>query len=373
MKKLIFVVSLFVIYSANPSIAQEIESRSLIRKFENQLANDVIADQVGSISASIIIDSKLLWSKAFGYADPVNKIYADTATLYRVCSVSKTFTVFLMMQMIEEGYFKLDDPVEDFVPEIRKIKGYSDFNKITFRQLASHTSGLEKEPGLKNAGLGLPEDWVNKTLLSLPTTKLISEPGLKYNYSNIGISIIGLAISRAANKSFIDLVKEKIFIPLNMANTFYKVPEAEMEKFSVGVNGGRLTKRAILKSDRERQGRGYKLPAGGLITTPNDICKFVLALMGESENKILSNESLSLMQTPVIKIETGVYYGLGLFINSNENLTIVGHGGTCRGFNSLFAFDPLKNNGVVFLRNYNDGMTNFDKRATNLLTEFSIR
>ncbi|MFB6320640.1 serine hydrolase domain-containing protein [Saccharicrinis sp. FJH54] len=369
----IFFIFLLLHYSFYSGIAQKTNSCSLINKFENQLANDVKDDQVGSISASIILDNKTVWSKAFGYADPMKQFDADTSTLYRVASVSKTFTVLLMMKMIEEGYFKLDDPVDIFVPEIKKIRGYSESNRITFKQLASHTSGLDREPKLRNADLGQPEFWENQTILSIPTIKLISEPGLKYNYSNIGISIIGLAISRAAKKPFIDLIVDKILIPLNMKNTFYRVPEKERNKMSIGVYGSRLTKRNIKIANRELQGRGYKVPAAGLITTSTDLTRFVISLMGRSESKILSNESLKLMQTPVIQIDSGVYYGLGLFITKNENHIIIGHGGTTRGFCSLFAFDPTNNNGVVLLRNYNKGKMNFDTSATLLLNELAFK
>ena len=74
-------------------------------------------------------------------ADPVNKVYADISTIYWIASVSTTFTVFLMMQMIEAGYFRLDDPIEEFVSEIKEIKNYSDSAKSTFRQLARQPSG----------------------------------------------------------------------------------------------------------------------------------------------------------------------------------------------------------------------------------------
>lgn len=373
MKKLVFITLICICHSSYYTTAQNIDSLGLISQFENQLAADVEEDQVGSISSAIIINNRIVWSKAFGYADPVNKICADTSTLYRIASVSKTFTVFLMMQMIEAGYFKLDDPVDVLVPEIKKIKGYSDSDRITFRQLASHTSGLDKGPGLKNATIGPPEEWENKTILSIPTTRLISKPGLKYIYSNIGISIIGLAISRATEQPFIDLVKENILIPLNMNSTFYKVPIAETGRLSVGVNGGRLNKINIKKSDRERQGRGYKVPAGGLITTPGDLAKFILALMGKSDNEILGKESLRLMQTPVVQVDSQNFYGLGLFISRKDSFTLIGHGGTTSGYNSLFACDTLNNNGVVLLRSYNKGKTNLDLCATTLLTELSVR
>jgi CubicO group peptidase (beta-lactamase class C family) len=227
MKKLIFLTALIIYFSSFYAKSQNSNSQILINQFENQLARDVNEDNIGSISAAIIINNKLVWSKAFGFADPMNKVYADTSTIYRIASISKSFTAFLMMQMIEAGYFKLDDPIENFVPEIKKIKGYSDATKITFRQLASHTSGLDREPKLRIANLGPIEEWESKILLSIPTTSLKAKPGMKYIYSNIGFAILGLAISRAAKEPFIDMMFENILVPLDLHNSFYTVPIAD--------------------------------------------------------------------------------------------------------------------------------------------------
>jgi CubicO group peptidase (beta-lactamase class C family) len=373
MRKLILITALFIYYSSFYAKSQDSDNQILISQFENQLASDVKEDNAGSISAAIVINNKLVWSKAFGFADPVKKVYADTSTIYRIASASKTFTVFLMMQMIEAGYFKLDDPIEKFVPEIKEIKGYSASTIITFRQLASHTAGLPKEPKLRNAALGPTEEWENKLLLSIPTISFIEKPGIKHNYSNIGIAILGLAISRAANKPFIDMIFENILLPLNLNNSFYKVPVADSNRLSLGIYGSRFNKRNIRIANAERNGRGYKVPAGGLLTTPTDLGNFMLALMGKSEKKVITDESLRLMQTPIVKSDFDSYYGLGLFISKTDSLTIIGHGGKALGYSSLFCFDKFHNNGVVLMRNYNTGKTNLDTCAVTLLRQLALK
>jgi CubicO group peptidase (beta-lactamase class C family) len=371
MKKLFFLTVLAIYFSSFYAKSQNPNSQLLINQFENQLARDVNEDNLGSISAAIIINKKLVWLKAFGFADPVKKVYADTSTIYRIASVSKSFTAFLMMQMIEAGYFKLDDPIENFVPEIIKIKGYSEDAKITFRQLASHTSGLDRESKLGNPNLGTLEEWESKILLSIPTTSLIAKPGTKYNYSNIGYAILGLAISRATQEPFIDKMFENILIPLNLNNSYYTVPIADTSRLSLGVNGSRLNKRNIKISYLERKERNYKVPAGGLLSTPNDLVKFMLVIMGKSENNIISAESLNLMQTAITQSDHNIFYGLGLFINKTDSMTIIGHGGRLPGYSSLFCFDTLNNNGVVLLRNYNKGKTNLDLCAITLLHQLA--
>jgi CubicO group peptidase (beta-lactamase class C family) len=115
------------------------------------------------------------------------------------------------------------------------------------------------------------------------------------------------------------------------------------------------------------------VPAGGLLSTPNDLAKFMLAIMGKSENKIISNENLNLMQTAITQSAPNIFYGLGLFINKTDSLTIIGHGGRLPGYSSLFCFDTLNNNGVVLLRNYNKGKTNLDLCAITLLHQLALK
>ena len=356
-----------------PAISQNSEQQLHIKEFENQLVKDVSKDNTGSISGAIIINGKLVWSRSYGLANPLIKIYADTSTIYRIASISKTFTAFLMMQMIEKGYFKLDDPIEKYLPEIKGLIGYSDSTLITFRHLASHTSGLIPEPNLKNAADGPIEDWENKILLSIPTTSFQAKPGMEYSYSNIGYGILGLAISRATNKPFIRLVNDNILGPLNMKNSFYIVPVSDTIRLSLGV-GTYSDNKDIKTPYREHKGRGYKVPNGGIYTTPNDLAKFVIALMGTSDKKIINDESRKLMQTICTPNDSRNGYGLGLNISTtNDDLKIIGHSGSLAGYSSYFCFDIKNGNAVILLRNYNEGKTDLELSSTILLEKLAKR
>lgn len=356
-----------------PVISQNSEQQLHIKEFENQLVKDVSKDNTGSISGAIIINGKIVWSRSYWLTNPLIKIYADTSTIYRIASISKTFTAFLMMQMIEKGYFKLDDPIEKYLPEIKGLIGYSDSTLITFRHLASHTSGLIPEPKLKNAADGPIEDWENKILLSIPTTSFQAKPGMEYSYSNIGYGILGLAISRATNKPFIRLVNDNIFGPLNMKNSFYIVPVSDTIRLSLGV-GTYSDNKDIKTPYREHKGRGYKVPNGGIYTTPNDLAKFVIALMGTSDKKIINDESRKLMQTICTPNDSRNGYGLGLNISTtNDDLKIIGHSGSIAGYSSYFCFDIKNGNAVILLRNYNAGKTNLELSSTILLEKLAKR
>jgi len=346
----------------NTILAKDLQSA--IAEFENDLTKDLSSNV--SISGVIVSEKEIIWSKAFGISDTEAQVKADTTIIYRTGSISKSFTAFLMMLLVEEGTIKLNDPVEKYFPEIKKLKGYSDSTIITFKQLAAHTSGLIREPNLKNAATGPISDWEDKILESIPKTNFKYKPDERFSYSNIGYGILGLAISRAANKPFMDLVEEKIFEPLNMENSYFVVPENKMSKLSKGLARGSLGTFDREKPKREHKGRGYKVPNGGIYSTPNDLAKFMLCNMGLSK-KLLSKENMTLMQKSQSPGDKTPSYGLGFGIQQDSLLTVIGHGGMVAGYMAALSFDKEKSNGVILMRNYSGGEPNIMALSLNLL------
>jgi CubicO group peptidase (beta-lactamase class C family) len=353
-----------VIDSDRPLATGDVER--IIGEFENQLKSDLDKDSInGSISAAIVSGNRIIWSKAFGYSNRTNKILADTTTIYRAGSISKSFTAFLMMQLVDEGVIKLTDPIELYFPEIRTLKGYADSTRITFLELASHTSGLSREPGLEHANEGRIEDWEKKLLASIPTTYFESSPGTKFNYSNIGYGILGLALSRATGKPFTQLIQEKIFVPLQMKQSFYVVPDGLRASLAMGMEGGPSEIIDTESPKAEHDGRGYKVPNGGIYSTPNDLAKFMISNLGY--NFILSGQSLETMQTE--KGPEPNKYGLGFMVFRNNQINMVGHNGQVLGYTAQFAFEKDSKFGVILMRNYTWGATDLNKASFILLSK----
>lgn len=366
MSKTLFAILIIILAGyhipSNAQSQQENDLQTIISEFGNKIKKDVEDDNVkGSISAVIVKGDQIIWSGAYGLSDIDNKTKADSTTIYRTGSISKSFTAFLMMQLVEEGTIKLNDPIEKYLPEIKELKGYSNATKITFQQLASNTSGLIKEPKLKDAASGPIEDWESKILQSIPKTSFRSKPGQEFSYSNIGFGILGFALSRAANKSFIELVKERIFKPLNMTNSFFVVPENRMVDLAKGMKHESIGE-INTKSELEHMGRGYKVPNGGIYSTPNDLAKFIASTIGYKA--ILSQKSLATMhskQTPDGK------YGLGFFLYQDSTISTVGHPGAVAGYNCSLLFEKKSQYGVILMRNYNRGLTNLSLQSKILL------
>ena len=250
---------------------------SFINGLETKLQKDIADDSIGgSISVAIIHKNQIIWSKAFGYADRENKIYADTSTIYRIASLTKPFTATLMMQLVDKGVLKLDDPVEIYLPEIKKLKGYSEDRKITFFQLGTHTAGLEREPELEDSREGAFENWQNNVLECIPATAIKTTPGKNYKYSNIGYAILGLALERAAKEPYTKLITENIFMPLQMENSTFIITPSRKTNLAKGLtmDSGKVKQLMPLST------HGYGVPAGGIYSTANDLTKFLMANMG---------------------------------------------------------------------------------------------
>lgn len=303
---------------------------SVFNDYRNQLLKYMQNDTLASLSVAVLINGKVEWSEAFGYADSKNKILADTNTIYRIGSLTKPITAFLMMQMIDEGYFKLDDRIEDFFPEIKKLIGYSDSTRITFRQLATHTSGLPFNPDNNNASIGPIDKWEDKVIEELPYTSFKFKPGEKESYSNYGYAILGLAISRAVKQPYINLVHNKIFLPLKMFSSYFSVPDNKVNFLSVGTMDKSYEQYKDVP-EMEHKGKGFHVPAGCVYSTPNDFAKFMQAIMGVSKTKILSDSTLRLMKS----------IGIGL-----------GHNGSTAGYTASYVIDDKTNNGLIIMRNY---------------------
>ncbi len=350
------------------NVDEVVSEELILKEFQHQLKRDLEDDNInGSISAAVLKGDKIIWSKAFGFVDNTSKTKADTTTIYRIGSITKTFTSILMMQLLEEGIIELEDPIEKYVPEVKELIGYSDMTKITFLQLASHTSGLHREPNMEDASDGPINEWKNKVLKAIPSISFQSSPGEKYSYSNIGYGILGLALSRAVKKPYIQLVKDNIFIPLGMTTTFFNVPNSKLDQLAVGMEGGPFGEINMEIPKKEHAGRGYKVPNGAIYSTPNDMAKFMGAMMG-FQNLVHPSNLAQMHQSPLPEDETWWQnYGLGIRLLRDSIISTAGHTGSVSGYTANFMYQREGEYGVVIMRNYNWGMTNIDLRSFAVL------
>lgn len=295
--------------------------------------------QIPGLSLAVIRNGKIIKAKGYGLANVELNVPATPETVYRLASTSKLFIATGIMLLVEEGNLSLDDPVNKY------LAGTPDtWQKITVRQLLSHTSGVVKEgPGYDDFKIQKDAD-VIKTAYPLP---LLFPPGEKAAYSNFGYFILGEIISKASGKSWSEYLTERIFKPLQMnATRTMSMGDIVPNRASGYVlNGDRLQNVQIPLALR---------PSGAFLSTVLDLAKFDAALYTE---RILKKTSLEQMSQPVKETDTGEgrvqgsSFGFGWVVARVNGHRVVLKSGSTTGFRPAFVRFVDDNLTVVILAN----------------------
>ena len=189
---------------------------------------------VPGLSVSVVKDDNIVWEKHLGHADIANDIFVDQNTMFILSSISKTVTATALMQLFEDGFFELDDDIDNYLPFNVNHPDYP-LVPITFKMLLSHTSGIEDNWGAMPYYEGDSDVELNYylnqyltpggNLYNSSSNFTNSMPGTNYSYSNIGAALIGLLVEEISAQPFNEYCNENIFEPLNMDNTSWFLSE----------------------------------------------------------------------------------------------------------------------------------------------------
>jgi serine-type D-Ala-D-Ala carboxypeptidase/endopeptidase len=263
-------------------------------------------------------------------------------TLFELGSITKTFTALLLQQMIERGEMMLDDPVAEYLPTSVVVPAFEG-KQITLRHLATHTSGLPFFPtNLHPKRVENPYvDYTAEQMLAfLSGYQLKQAPGTKWDYSELGMQLLGYAIARKAGTNYEALLVERICRPLQMDSTRTTMSAALERRLAQGHNA-----------------LGYPVPAlecgslvggGALHSSANDLLKYVSANLG------LAPSSLTplLEKTHRPRFHIGGWYYIGLaWLTERDALgtKLVCHAGATFGHSAFIGLDKARRRGVVVL------------------------
>jgi CubicO group peptidase (beta-lactamase class C family) len=356
-----------------------------VSRLERQILADVAADGVGSMAAAVVVGDSVVWQAAFGTADRDMGLLASPTTLYRAGSLAKPVTALALLALVERGVVALDDPVEPLVPELRRLANRSpDHPPITFRHLAAHTSGLDREPGTSRATRGADRTWQLRLAAALPATAVLAPPGERYFYSNVGYGVLGLALERAAGRPYQSLVRELVFEPLGMTSSYLDAPRDAWRRVAAGYVNPAPDSIDPRVPRAEHRGRGYRTPSDGLYSTVGDLARLAMAMSGALGDVVIGAGSREAALRDQVSRTDGPWtpagasasasvattgYGLGFQLHRIGDTVIAGHSGTVAGYAAYLAFDPDTRIGVVLLRNYNHGATNLGATAVRTVLE----
>lgn len=302
-------------------------------------------------NALIRYDSQVIFQKSYGLANREKNTPSTNATQFRIGSLSKTFTSLLIQQLVTENKIAVSDPVSKFIP------GYIHGN-ITIEQLLTHTSGIPNYTSNNEylAEIMTRDMTLNDIILKFCSDSLEFNSGEKFRYTNSGYLVLASVIETATGKSFSQVLKERIFVPL-------KMDRSGLGLDSINSTGYWYDKPEPLYKIKNVSG------AGGITSTTDDLLKWDEALYTDI---LLPREKINQLFEPKAEYtDWDAYYGYGwmidrkMFRQSKEH-TIIYHPGTDFGYYSMFARQPDKHNLVILLSNSGD-FPRFD--ITDLILE----
>ena len=269
----------------------------------------------------------------------------DGRSIFEIGSVTKVFTGLLLADMVERKLLKLDDPVREFLPQTVTVPRW-DGQVITLLDLATQTSGLPRMPG--NFSIAAVKDprnpYANYTVEQLyeflSHHSLSQKPGTQFEYSNLGVGLLGHALGRRADTSYESLVVEGICAPLGMKDTCITLSEEQRSRLAQGH--GPLGRPVANWDIRTFAG------AGALRSTVNDMLKFITANLGLKKSRL--SAAIELSHLPRHDTDRpGGKIALCWHIRSDK--TILWHNGQTGGYHSMLALQKQRKIGVVVLSN----------------------
>jgi D-alanyl-D-alanine-carboxypeptidase/D-alanyl-D-alanine-endopeptidase len=290
-----------------------------------------------------VIDSRGRRIVAFGRSDASDPRPLDGNTVFEIGSISKIFTSLLLEDGVIRGEVALSDPASRFAPK-GAVLPESGGRQIALVDLSTHTSGL---PGDDDDFWGKNPDFpsahydVAHLFRFVGRVKLSHTPGTSFGYSNIGGSVLGQLLAQQAGKSYGQLVRDRIAIPLGMNATTVAPPAGT--PVAVGHN-------AALKPVPPFNAQAYD-PAGGLRSTANDMLTFLGAELGYVKTPLARalRAQWSTVRRPAINPRVQV--ALGWIVTLRPEGEIIWHNGSTTGFRSFTGFNPKTGVGVVVLSN----------------------
>ena len=282
-------------------------------------------------SVALLKNGEIIYHNQVGYADIDNKKKSTKNTKYRIGSISKTYTATLIFKAIEEGKINLNQTINKYFPTIKNS------DSITLGNLLNHRSGIFNFTNDKEYLTYYTTPKNEEEILSI-ISKYDSDfkPNSEAKYSNSNYVLLSFILQKIYNKTYAEILKEKIINPVGLKNTYFgsKIDVNNNESYSYSY-----TEKWVKQPETDTS---IPLGAGGIISTPTDLLLFSEALFN---NKIISKKSLTKMKTIKDK------YGMGLFKIPFYDKVSFGHTGNIDGFNSVFSYFPEEKSAIALTAN----------------------
>lgn len=310
--------------------------------FNRQVTALMAACNIPAASIAIIDNGNVVFSNAYGVKTDSDGV--DKETVFEACSLSKTFLLYAVYKLVDEGRMDLDKPLFEYL-ENDRLKHDPRYRKITARMVMSHCSGIENWEAMNN------ED----------TLDILSEPGQKFIYSGEGYIYLSEVVAHILNKKYETYIKEMVLDPLGLKTTYTSFsPDL---KFPDNYAKGHDPFGRFIGKWRNTEPE----PASGINTVASDYARLIIAIFN---GKNLSAGRIRDITQPVVKLsekDSSSFFGPGFVILRNRKDTLIYQGGDNEGWKACVVYSIVNKTGMVLMTNSDRGLV-----MLNRLNELSV-
>ena len=337
--------------AAHPAAASVDDAR--IAAQATHLLKSVAAPSGPGVAVLIARGDRIIYRTARGDADIELGVPLRPEQVFRIASVTKTFTAALMLKLAEQGQLSLDDPLSHYLPDFPNAAG------ITLRQLLTHSAGISDKAVLGQPGFGRRDVDTATLVAEIAKRPPAFAPGSAQSYSNAGFILLGAVIEKVTGQPWHAALHDRLLAPLGLKHTGYGI--------AATVIPGRVAGYTTDNPDHQVRNAAFisaTIPAaaGALVSTLDDLRLWMRALAG---GRVIGEASYRQMIAPVAPggIMPSHPYGMGMYVWHVRGETMIGHTGQIDGFASIMAYLPSSDVTIVALGNDdNFDAQNFGRR-----------
>jgi len=334
------------------------------------------------LSVAVVKNNKIIYTHSFGYQNKEENKLLQNDNLFRIASISKSFTATALLQLVEKKLISLDDDVSNLIGFTVRNPNHPE-KVITLRMLLSHRSSLNDSQGYFNLDVVDPSTNNNNYQKCYNTYA----PGEGYQYCNLNFNMAGTILERITGERFDSYIKKQILSPLGIEGG-YNIDSLDQTKFAMlyEFNGkeGKFTPNPGAYSSKSTELVNYKMgrstpifsPTGGMKIAAPGLARYMIMHSRHGKyagGRILRKKTSQLMQTP-LSADGNDQYGLALWKTNKliPGVELTGHTGSAYGLNSAFFFNPKQKFGLVVICNgskivYKEGYPTIISSALNIL------
>ena len=308
-----------------------------LEDLEAEIQGILDENRIPGASVALVDRDRTIWAGGVGMADVAGGVEATANHLFRIGSISKSFTALAVLHAAEGGLLDLDTPVRELAPEVEFTNAWEETHPVTVAMVMEHTAGFDDIHFREYAKVDDPDMTLAEGLAYNPGSRVSRwRPGTHMSYSNSGPAIAAYVVEKLAGKAFEDYVGEHVFDPLGMDSSTFRFPRDA----------------ALLAKGYEADGvteAGYDhiivRPSGGMNSSSREMARYLRMMINRGTLdgvRLLAPETITRMETPTTTLaaRAGFTYGYGLgnFTSIVNGHLFHGHNGGITGFASTSAY-----------------------------------